>query len=291
MKPALALGLLLALATSASAGVLRWSVDELRFVGKGEANRVTITDLGANGYEVVDRAGRMRVDRECFQESGRKAFCAPGDPNMDILVSLGGGADRLAAAIRPGNLRDEAAKGITARGGPGPDRLVAQNGTSADLRGEGGNDVLLGAPRLSSQLFNDLSGGGGEDLLVGRSSETTALGGPGDDEIRIRGGGLDHFARGGDGNDVITYFEGGGSINAGAGDDRLTSGPNLTYLRGDAGNDMHDAANSDATAVIACGAGTNDTVVMGPEDRFGFEGLMRESQDPADWGCENVTRR
>ena len=287
----------LALAGTAFAGKVSHNDDGLRFVGKGEKNRVNITDYGESGYVIVDRAGGLRVGGDCFRDTPRRAQCPAGDPLVeDVRVSLGRGADRMSADIRPGNRRDSA-KGITAWGGAGNDRLVARARTSAFFRGEDGNDVLIAAPRLGSRLISDLNGGPGNDVLRAPTGNVDAHGGPGDDDIRVDGPNSEIFAEGGAGDDLVVLSQGGtgsgGRILGGDGDDRITSGAKFSSMAGGDGNDTIDAANSDALGVIHCGDGPNDTAIMGPEDRFGVEGNREEEaqQDPALWGCENVVRR
>ena len=78
MRRVAALGLLpLVLAGTAFAGKVSHRADELRFVGKGERNRVNITEYGESGFVIVDRAGRLRVGGDCFSDTQRRAQC-PG---------------------------------------------------------------------------------------------------------------------------------------------------------------------------------------------------------------------
>ncbi|MEA2386339.1 MAG: hypothetical protein QOJ22_513 [Thermoleophilaceae bacterium] len=285
MIRALVVTLLLACAGTAGAATVRHSQDLLRFVGKGEANRVTITEYGPDGFVIVDRAGGLRVRGDCFRDTGRRAQCPAGDRIHDTYARLGGGADRLSADLDPGDFRDRA-NGIDAFGGPGNDRLTARGETVALFRGEGGNDVLTAAPRLRSNHLTILWGGPGDDRLNGSETAIDMSGGPGNDQLYARDGDENDLL-GGDGHDLLDLGDGGGNAFGGEGDDRIVGGPNPSLLRGEGGDDHIDAADA-GNDLITCGDGI-DTVIVSPGDRFGRTGGNDEPHDAASWGCENVT--
>jgi hypothetical protein len=97
------------------------------------------------------------------------------------------------------------------------DRLVQGDDASAlgELRGEGGNDILLGDDRGDT-----LKGGPGNDRLDGRSGPDLMKGGPGNDRL---------FGR--DGRDSLTGGPGTDLLKGGPGQDFLFGGPGDTLVQ------------------------------------------------------------
>jgi Ca2+-binding RTX toxin-like protein len=148
----------------------------LTIVGDGQVDDVTVS-RGDHGYVVRGISGNPVVrgaPRSGGCGSGPGAvFCA--GPVASILVSLGGGNDRLTVTDSV-----PAEVSVTIDGGPGSDWLrggwsgdTLYAGDDADpdtLVGSGGDDVLFGVnilhPRRGSGAAT-LVGGAGDDLLIG----------------------------------------------------------------------------------------------------------------------------
>jgi Ca2+-binding RTX toxin-like protein len=118
-------------------------------------------------------------------------------------------------------------------GGSGPDTIV----------GSAGRDYLDGGPGADREF-----GGDGNDNL-GADPGDFADGGAGDDSIGGHGDGPKTLL-GGSGNDTIKLYDGGGTVDAGPGDDSIEAWTFFTQLL------AHD---------ITCGPG-DDTVHANPND-------------------------
>lgn len=175
----------------------------LAIVGNDGVDDVTIS-RGDRGYVV--RGGSGNPVRRSAPGSGNcggatgSVSCA--GPVTSILVSLGGGDDRL-------DVRGSVPAGVpvTVEGGPGRDWLRGGRGGDTLYAGDdrdpdtviggGGDDVLFGVnilhPRRSSGAAT-LVGGPGDDLLVGgQPCDDLFHGGPGDNDsasfARVRNAG------------------------------------------------------------------------------------------------------
>jgi Ca2+-binding RTX toxin-like protein len=120
----------------------------------------------------------------------------------------------------------------TTYGTPCSDVIVAPAGVE-DVKGGGGNDVIVAAPITASSpcpescLFlgvgsQTFEGGEGDDVVFGERGNDTLRGGPGNDQLF--GGIGDDLLEGGPGNDRLIGGFGADSIDGGEGDD---------YVRGD----------------------------------------------------------
>lgn len=120
----------------------------------------------------------------------------------------------------------------TTYGTPCSDVIVAPPGVE-DVKGGGGNDVIVAAPITASSpcpescLFlgvgsQTFEGGEGDDVVFGERGNDILRGGPGNDQLF--GGIGDDLLEGGPGNDRLIGGFGADSIDGGEGDD---------YVRGD----------------------------------------------------------
>jgi Ca2+-binding RTX toxin-like protein len=94
---------------------------------------------------------------------------------------------------------------VTAKGGPGNDRISAAGDVNTDLSGDEGNDVLISnarAANLSGGVGLDvLRGGPGSETLAGGDGRDQMYGGAGDDSLSARDGRADEVVDCGPGND------------------------------------------------------------------------------------------
>ena len=122
--------------------------------------------------------------------------------------------------------------GGTTYGTPCSDLIIAPAGVE-DVKGGGGNDVIVpapigaDAPCLESCLFlgvgsQTFEGGPGDDVVFGERGNDTLIGGAGND--KLYGGPGDDLLRGGPGNDLLAGGFGADSIDGEEGSD---------YVRGD----------------------------------------------------------
>ena len=146
---------------------------------------------------------------------------------------------------------------VSAFGGEGNDVLVG--GSDKDeLRGEGGNDVLVGGGG------NDLLiGASGDDVLQGEQGVDKLLGGDGND--RLEGGDQDDTLRGGNGSDTLIGGDGADRVDGDAGDDTIEggAGDDTLYghggeddIRGGGGNDRLDGGDDDDQLFAEAGRNT-----------------------------------
>ncbi len=137
-------------------------------------------------------------------------------------------------------------------GGDGNDRLTGSWGNSTLIGGQG-NDVLqaLGGPN------NVLDGGDGNDRLVGGWGQDIFKAGEGDNQVIVNGGNANISA--GAGNDIIQGNWGNDIINAGDGNNVVAGGEGRNSIRTGAGGDLITAQGINR---IDAGAG-NDTITTG----------------------------
>ena len=145
---------------------------------------------------------------------------------------------------------------LIAYGQQGDDRLDASivTGHMVELRGNGGNDTIIGGDS-SDLLYGDSDGGeGGNDSIVAgngndvvyadgpEGKNDTVSGGIGDDEIfsdPIQGAeGSADLVDGGDGNDLIDTGIGADTITGASGNDVLIAGKNADSITGGSGQDL-----------------------------------------------------
>lgn len=164
----------------------------LTIAGDDDVDDVTVS-RGDHGYVVHGGSGNP-VLRSAPRSGGCGLVAgsiACAGPVTSILVSLGGGDDRL--TLR-GSVPVDVS--VTVDGGPGSDRLhggrggdtlyAGDDGNPDTVVGGGGDDVLFGVnilhPRRSSGAAT-LVGGSGNDLLVGgQPCDDVFHGGPGDND-------------------------------------------------------------------------------------------------------------
>jgi len=183
---------------------------------RGEVNRVSVLRVPGAPHSVAirDRGNMLRSGEGC-RMSSRAVICPL---RGEMLVHLGDRPDSFGADAAP-------ASSLTVSGGPGADRLRANQGDrviddalyggrGADLiLGSGGGDYIFG-----EQGADRLAGGDGSDVIDGGSDGDELFGGRGGDKL-LPGSGDDR-ANGGSGRDwLVEIGEGGGDdlIDGGAG--------------------------------------------------------------------------
>jgi hypothetical protein len=252
----------------------------LRVVGgRGEANRITVRDLGRRRVEVRDTAAPLRIGRSskdqgrCRKRGRHVALCSivherfvtfvDAEDGSDAVIlrgtkartwiAGGGGDDRLVG----GRMRDRIDGGSGAdqvSGGAGSDVLIGGRGPDV-LKGGAGNDLLAVAdgPRLVEP--DRLNGGPGRDTASwggSRLSVRAALRGRRVHGETDRGANVEGL-RGGEGNDRLT---------GGAGDDRLEAGSGDNVLIGRGGDDTLVFGDGELSEVndARCGGGVDSVV-------------------------------
>ena len=178
-----------------------------------------------------------------------------------IALALAGDA---AADTTPTCAEGPTTVGGTTYGTPCSDVIVAPPGVE-DVKGGGGNDVIVAAPITASTSCPDgcrlgvgsqtFEGGEGNDVVFGERGNDTLLGGPGDDQLF--GGIGDDLLQGGPGNDRLVGGFGADSIDGEEGSD---------YVRGDSTIDR----------IYDTGATGNDTLSYSTGITPGFGGRYEE---------------
>jgi len=134
-------------------------------------------------------------------------------------------------------------------GGRGDDYVNAQSGDDI-LVGRGGNDIFQGG------VGSDLLGGrDGNDELYGNSGDDFLLGGNGNDSLYGHGD-----------NDVLFGGYGDDTLKGGEGDDALYAGRGEDNLYGDEGNDILAYNNTNSTATLNGGTGSDYFTVFATVD-------------------------
>jgi Ca2+-binding RTX toxin-like protein len=193
--------------------------------------------------------------------------CWPGAGRGDDVLDGGAGADRMIGGA--GNDRyvvDNAADSILEEKSAGTDGVTTTldryalgrnienlTGSAADqhLTGNALTNIILGGDgndRLEDRLggMDTLDGGAGDDSLYAErpvgspESRPTLIGGAGNDEIRIKGGGATINA--GDGDDRVILEQAAASVTLGAGKDvlKLSAGSTASVYDFNAGLDRLD---------------------------------------------------
>lgn len=170
-------------------------------------------------------------------------------------------------------------------GSPGDDTIQGAPGDLApgqilNLRGGGGNDLILGTARADN-LFDDagqntLKGGEGNDVLAMFGTATGVMEGEGGNDTLLAGssgGPLSLIARGGAGDDNFSILGPGGSVTleAGEGQDFILvsafGGTTITLaLDAGAGDDQIVVSLLAAGSVLDGGAGEDSLTLVGPLD-------------------------
>ncbi len=161
-------------------------------ISQGGAPRpgsVLIDEQGCHGCAPIfvalrDVGARITPGPGCASVDPNTVRCAFMGDNNAIELFGGDGVDFLDA--RP--LAGSPVWGPTLSGGPGNDLLVAGRKLRSDLRGDSGDDKLIGAEMqdlLVGGPGNDrLEGGFGEDQLFGSDGSDTLLGAMANDELK-----------------------------------------------------------------------------------------------------------
>jgi Ca2+-binding RTX toxin-like protein len=259
--------------------------------GGTEAERVFITNKGTmegRSAELADSDGdAIDVDGlATISNDGRIAGLGAegyhdGEPNVSEGIAIGGGTiiNNTGAeiygygrAIQVDNSSNQNALGTTLivnngliqGDGNGPEGVTPTDAARFDLRG---NEAIKLVGSYDDEIINSSAGrilggvamGGGNDRLS-NSGLIAATGGTAIDM--------------GDGDDVINLYVGSvvtGEIRLGSGNDRLTMNSYLGAVTVDAGDGDDDITTSDGNDVIYGGAG-NDSIFAGAGDDMIFAG-------------------
>lgn len=276
--------------------------------GPRERNVVSVREAGRR-LIIRDRAARVRAGARCEQLSRNAASCqvrtdtpdGQGEADWDapgVSVNAGDLDDRVVAPQRRSAIGLQITASLGAgddtaslghadyvTGGPGDDRVQVRGRSTADVRGEDGDDVLVAGAGP-----NSLDGGAGNDVLEGGPGADTLLPGEGDDR-----------ARGGAGVDMLSYTDPRGvrvdlarnrassavgrvrlrSVEgawAGTGNDVLIGDARANSFSSFGGRDvMRTGAGDDALEVpvagSSCGPGVDTVIVPTVND---LAGRMRE---------------
>lgn len=137
-------------------------------------------------------------------------------------------------------------------------------GSGVLLRGNGGNDVLIGTSMADTLWGGDgndtLIGGGGNDTLWGFEGNNLLDGGAGDDYLNSGGNNTlgNSTLIGGDGNDTLIGQWGNATLIGGAGDDLLYGGPgNSTADYSDASGGVTVSLAIEGPQAVGGGQGTD----------------------------------
>lgn len=142
----------------------------------------------------------------------------------------------------------------------GVSRATFTSLTEIELKGNGGDDTLLG-----SEFEDDLDGGTGNDDIEGGDGDDDLRGDEGDDTLD--GGGGDDSLGGHEGDDDLLGGEGDDTLGGGADDDTLRGGVGDDSLRAGSGHDEanggsgKDLMKGGSGRDVMNGAGGNDRVI------------------------------
>lgn len=219
----------------------------------GEANRLVVTASSGASLRVEDAGAPVTPGANCRSDGPNAVVCspdqtAPGVASRVFLadLDLGDGDDRLAL------------NGLEARvtAGPGDDEVVA-TGAPVDVDGGPGADTMRG--QLPSRI--SYAGRTGDVAVIqdGQANDgepgerdnvgpgfATVIGGDGDDELHLDGEAAG-TVEGGAGDDRLFGARSNDRMTGGAGDDRLHGLEGDDVLNGGAGGDLvRGGAGSDS---------------------------------------------
>jgi hypothetical protein len=137
--------------------------------------------------------------------------------------------------------------------------IVGDSGVAVDM-GDGNDSVTL---TEESQLYGEVRLGAGDDVLNAEDSADDLIvdAGGGNDSVTTGEG--DDLIRGGAGNDVLTAGDGDDALQGEDGDDRLIGGAGDDILLGGAGDDT--LVGGEGNDLVNAGSG-NDTIEIATDD-------------------------
>ncbi|HEX5609566.1 MAG TPA: calcium-binding protein [Solirubrobacterales bacterium] len=291
--------------TSDGADQIVLSVVEVEGVRQIALNSAPTGLAAGAGAEIIVNAGGEDdvVDASALAAADYGALTINGDAGVDILT--GGGGNDL---INGGDDVDEL------RGGDGNDTLTGGKGDEVVVFGEGGDDTMIwnaaegsdrndggegidtvlsnGAPAAETYTYEKITEGEPpvDRVLFQRTAgapafsinftaerlEVNARGG--DDNLSPVGPGLNALSiivNAGEGNDAVTTAEGPDFLNGELGNDVLKGGDAIDELRGGDGNDTLTAGKGNELVVF--GEGGDDTMIWnaaeGNDRNDGGEGI------------------
>jgi Ca2+-binding RTX toxin-like protein len=202
---------------------------------QGQYGVLTLTDGGEFTYTANSGAPAGAVDR--FSYTIRDA---DGDQDFDwIAVTVTAPSPSAPPPPPAAASDDDNLVGARLFGGNGNDTLTSDNSSEGYLRGDNGNDRLVGG-----DAFDDLHGNQGDDTLFGGAGGDWVVGGKGDDLLFgdegddiVYGNVGDDTCEGGAGADLVRGGQGDDVVRGGAGDDWLSGDRGSDTLTGGAGAD------------------------------------------------------
>ena len=265
LLPLAALGLVLAAPAAANAAVTpAVNANQLTLTGDDTAETVTL-NVNADGLIThnLTVAGGI-ADNTDFDPGGGNPVTLPNDGTVVVTANLAGGNDTVTL-----NVPDLAS--ATVAGGAGDDIITGTDGNDT-LSGEAGND------RITGFRGNDtVTGGDGSDLMIWNNGDNndTNDGGANNDETLITGAAAD---------DILTVVQSGTttrfdrtnlvpfnvqmlngtveklSITPFAGNDSLTTSPDVPIAMAVDGGAGDDSMTTGAGADVLNGFDGNDTL-------------------------------
>ena len=224
--------------------------------------------MSGSGFSRLVNTGEIFATRIDMRSTGPAVLINRGtltdrDGTGDLVLT--GDAAAGDTVVNAGTLLGSVALGIGAdffeNAGPGV--------TSGAVRGEAGNDTLVGGE--SADL---LEGGSDNDKLVGRGGDDALHGGAGDDLILA-----------GLGSDVVTGGDGTDTISGGGGDDDLSGDGAADVLAGQDGSDLLEGGAGNDTLD---GGDGNDTL-EGGDDNDVLRGRAGEDELAGGLGLDFLT--
>ena len=274
----------LALPGAANAAVTPlFANNTLTLTGDNAADNITLTTVGGNVAHNLPVTGQVGVgleDSTDFDPGNGPKVTVPSNGTVNLVINAGAGNDNInvqAASF---------AANAPINGGDGDDIIV---GTAAVDKIDGGE----GNDRITGFKGDDpIVGGNGNDVTIwnnGDGNDTNQAGAGVDETLIIEGnaddvntitqvGAVVHFARTNapftvdsvdtekltltsfSGNDTLTTGDGvamGMNIDAGPGDDTISTGAGADRILGDRGNDTLNGAGGDDTLVWTNGDGND----------------------------------
>lgn len=211
------------------------SIEEFKFVGGAENNRIDASTYTLGAVTIIGNAGNDSL----FGGSGNDSI----DAGMgNDCVSGGSGNDTILGEAGNDSIR----------GGAGADTIQGSAGLDTIFGGDGDDNIDGGddADSLSGELGNDfISGAAAIDIIFGGDGNDSLYGGDGNDTINGEAG-----------NDFILGDNNDDSLIGGAGNDSLLGAAGLDFLVTGEGNDFVDGQGTSGDVMqVADGTSGNDT--------------------------------